>query len=164
MLDQLARLNEEQLVFLGLMSGMVLFAVTVLVSVVAVQIRKIRQREMELGFKDDLLHRGYTVDETIQLMTSHKPGWSQGLIDIGDWIDGKLRPAARRMHDVFQSASVNGGRRVGDLWQRASPQIKQFSARTAPWVHSAVSHVNCGVHWLGQQTEALVRRLATPRS
>ncbi|MGD9854135.1 MAG: hypothetical protein AB7U20_04210 [Planctomycetaceae bacterium] len=163
MLDQLARLQEPQLIFLAGLCGLLLFSFTVLGVVVAVQFRKLRQKELELGFKDELLLRGYSVDETIRLVTSGRPGWSQGLIDVGDWVEIKFRPATRRLCEIARVAVRDGSRQARDLWIRAVPRLHELRSRSVPWVRAGVCRLSSGAAWLGSKADALFRNLATPQ-
>lgn len=163
MFDQFARLDEAHLEFLGMTAGLVLAAVTILGVVIAVQLRKLRQTELELGFKDELLLRGYTVDEAIRLITSQKPGWSQGVISVGDWMGRQLKSAACQMTDAAKRRRSAGGGVVGDFWNRAQPSMQHVRQQSGPWLQSAVRQLNRGVHWLCARTDDLARRLVTPR-
>jgi hypothetical protein len=163
MLDDLTRLNDEQLVFLGLVCGMVLAAATILGAVVAVQFRKLRQKELELGFRDELLLRGYSVDEVVRLITSSQPGWSHGLLAVADRIEEKLRSGARALTAAGKKASTESARRARDLWSRTQPLARQLRQDAAPWFRAAVERVNRGAHWLSGKTEELVRKWVTPQ-
>jgi len=159
MFDQFARLDEAHLVFLGVMGTLTLIAVTILAAVMAVQFRKLRQKELELGFKDELLLRGYSVDEAIRLVSSRKPGWSHGLITTGDWIGGKLRIGTDRLVRLMRRTAISGESLLRDLWNRAQPTARQLRKQSGPWLQKAVTRLNRGVHWLAGKTEDLTRRL-----
>ncbi len=75
MFDPLSQLTSAQLEFVAVMSGMVLTALTVSAGFFAVQWRKIRLRELELAFKDDLLERGITAEDVELLWSGKRPGF-----------------------------------------------------------------------------------------
>ena len=163
MLDQLARLNDEQLVFLGLVCGMVLAAATILGTVIAVQLRKLRQRELELGFKDELLLRGYSVDEVVRIITAGQGGWSQGLLALTDKFEEKLRSGARALAAAGRKGAVEGARIARGLWSRAQPQAQRLREESVPWLRAAVARVHRGAHWLSAKTDELVHKWVTPQ-
>lgn len=73
-METLRNLEEQQLLFLAGALGMALTAVTVVSCMIAVQWRKLRLRELELAFKDDLLDQGLTAAEIDLLWTGSRPG------------------------------------------------------------------------------------------
>jgi hypothetical protein len=141
--------------------GLLLLTVTVLGGIIAVQYRKLRQTELELGLKDELLLRGYSVDEAIRVVTSQKPRWSQGLIDLGDWAGRRLRSAIRPTSQAAVSAAIKSQQCARRLWASARPHLQQARTRAVPWMRTGLSRASATAHWLGAQADAWVRRLIT---
>lgn len=161
MLEPLTRLDPPQLMFLTVMGGLLVGAFTILGSVLAVQVRRLRQKELELGFKDELLLRGYSVDDAIRLSAASTPRWSQGVIDLGNWFGARL---SRPIHSLWSVAGVafrDGSRRLRRLWTRARPALEEWCSRSLPRLQAGISHIGAAAGWLGTRTEALLRKLAT---
>lgn len=163
MIDQLAKLNEDHLRFLTVMGTFVLAAVTIMTAIITVQVRKLRERQLELGFKEDLLRRGMTVDDAVRLMTCRRSSWSQSLISLGDWtiqrfsracdaVIGVLPRLWRPCRRLLRSAWRTGSQLCRSIWQEARPLLR--------WSMNSLSRC---VHWFGEQTDRLVRRLAPHR-
>ena len=65
---ELSRLDEGLVVGIFAAIAMVALLITVIVSVIAVQWRKLRQAELELSFKHEMLERGLTVSQIERLL------------------------------------------------------------------------------------------------
>ena len=185
MIDQIARLNEEQLVFLGFMATLLLVAVTVIASVIAVQVRKFRERQLDLGFKDDMLRRGLSVDQAVRLLSSRRPTWSQSLMALGDWAMLRVSNGCRRVLNTVPRVLVpcrrlltTAGRRVlqwskvalqhGQRWGRIAYRktvqtCKALWRETRPALRWTMRCLSQCTRWLGDQMDHLVRRLAPNR-
>jgi hypothetical protein len=70
MLDQFARFNNDHLTFLAIMTGMLLASLAAICSVLIVQVRRFRERQLELGFREEMLRRGLSVEQVVQLLTT----------------------------------------------------------------------------------------------
>ncbi|MBX3440203.1 MAG: hypothetical protein KF861_22125 [Planctomycetaceae bacterium] len=162
MLDALSRLNEQQLLFLGILGGLLLFTVTVLGTVIAVQVRKMRQKELELGFKDELLLRGYSVDEIIRLVATRQPRWSPDLVELEEWSNRVIRPVVREVSESAARAAKQGASGARELWRRARQQFSHFAPRAAPHVRAALLKVPTIASRAAEGAGAFYQRFVTP--
>ena len=163
MFDQFTRLDEEHLLFLAAMAVLASVLTTVLTAVVALQVRRFRERQLELGFKNDLLRRGLSVDEAVRLATSRRPTRAQSIMAVGDWTLSKLSHARQRATDALPRLLRPCRRLLRTAWRSGRQVCRGFWRESRPLLRQAMKSISRGVHWLGGQTDRLARRLAPHR-
>jgi hypothetical protein len=170
MLDQLARLNSDHLTFLAIMAGLLLASLTLICSTLCVQVRRFRQRQLELGFREEMLRRGLRVDEVVQLLNTPRPTWSQ---TAGSWVNrlsAKLASASRRLAEWTPRAIDRGCQRLRPVWnkcvarchkgwQRASRRVRQAWQEVRPLVSRGRTAISRCAARLSDGLDALARRL-----
>ncbi len=99
---QIALGGDPDLVFVTLLAigGMITAIAIVTVSVIAVQWRKLRQAEDENGLKQEMIDRGMTADEIVQVIrASRDRSWHAHLAELGS---GERKtcwfPSRKRQH------------------------------------------------------------------
>ena len=82
MLDELAKLDHDQLLFLLLGVATAGIVVLATVTILAEEWRRSRKIELELAFKEDLLERGFSIEEIERLLRARAPGWITALSEL----------------------------------------------------------------------------------
>ena len=174
MFEQFARLETDHLIFLGIMAALGLTALTILGSTLLVQIRRFRQRQLELGFHEEMLRRGHTVQEISQLLNSRRPTVSQSVAAQAERVTGSLAAASRRFANWVPNAFERCRRRVGPLWHRSAAFCRQgyrhakcftrqASQQVRPLMHQAQTAISRCAGLLSNALDSLARRLAPHR-
>lgn len=174
MFDQIALLNDDQLVFLAVMTGMILTAGTIVAGICAVQFRRFRERQLELGFREEMLRQGLSVDDVVCLLSAKRPTWSRSLMTMGDWALQKvshagdviaaktplvLRRCRKHFDRAWNSAEVIGRK----TWRIARQTGRIFYREARPLLHQTMKSLSGCMHWASDQTDRLLRRLAPNR-
>lgn len=185
MVDDFIRLGDDHLFFLTVLASLLTAMTTVLGGIAILQFRRYRQRQLELGFREDMLNRGLSVDEVVRLMTAARPTWVESAMTCGDWMIGNLSLAIRSTVSAVQRLLrtagvtvqpilVRGWRSAVELWCNSARWRNQVARRarhrcaalwreTKPVLSTLARSVNRCVQWAGNITERLVRQLAPQR-
>lgn len=174
MIDQLARLDEEHLLFLASMAALILFAITTTTCMVIAQVRVYRQRQMELGFWDEMLRRGLSVAEIARILSGSRPTWSQSVASLGDWAVSRASRAANRLADLtgplfergrsmLHPVFNRGSRLVRRTWDSAATGCRRLWRESRPLLQGAKQKLGHCMRWAGSQMDNLARRLAPPQ-
>jgi len=174
MIDQLSRLDEEHLLFLALMAGLLLLVITVIICIVAVQIRMFRQRQLELGFREEMLRRGLSIDEITRILSGSRPTWSQSVTSLSDWAMSRVSRAAKALasqsetllnhcRSLLSKAFDRGSRLIRRGWNIASAACQELWNESRPMLQNAKRRLGRCMTWAGNQLDNLARRLAPPQ-
>jgi len=170
MLDQFARLNSDHLTFLAIMAGLLLASLTIICSTLCVQVRRFRQRQLELGFREEMLRRGLRVDEVMQLLSSRRPTWAQTAGSWANRLGAKLASASRRVADWTPRTIDRGCQRLRPVWDKTVARCRQGCQhasrlarrvwQNAPrlWQRIRTATSRCAA-WLSNGLDSLARQL-----
>jgi hypothetical protein len=174
MFDQLARLNSDHLTFLAIMAGLLLASLTIVCSTLIVQIRRFRQRQLELGFREEMLRRGHSAHEIVQLLSSRRPTLSQSAAAFAGRVKDKLAAASCRLAEWTPRALARCRQRLLPFWNdgvalfrkgctHASRFARQAWHDVRPLVHRSRAVISRCATSLSNGLDTLARRLAPNR-
>jgi hypothetical protein len=174
MIEQLARLDRDHLTFLGVMGTLLLMSLTILGTTLLVQIRRFRERQLELGFREEMLRRGHAPQQIERLLNPRRPTFSQTVAALADKATRSLAAASRRLAHWAPQALERCRQRLRPVWNRGVAfcrkgytHAKRFTLQAwqeaRPLVRRARTAVSRCAGLLSNGLQALSQRLAPHR-
>jgi hypothetical protein len=150
MLEYLMYLDQSLVVLSIFVFAVALLPMLLLAAVALVQFRKYRERQLELGFRNDLLQRGYSIEEIVRVISCRRPTWSESVTGFGDWAlqrsSAGLRALERRgahcltaARPVLRSAWTSGQQHCVRLCRAALPLSRRLAREASAFCRRAWS-------------------------